>query len=217
MGRKLDEKKKSITLVDCLNLFVQDERLGPNDTWYCPKCKEFQQGLSLFVFFFVCLFLPVAHVPFFFPFLSTAAMKKFDLWSVPNILVVHLKRFLHNKWSREKITTEVNFPIEGLDLSPYLRNKQEKAPIYDLFAISVKQHPFFFALFLSLSLTHTTHTLAQQQNHTGGLGGGHYYSYAKNKFDGRWYCFNDSSCSSISASEIITSNAYVLFYKRRNV
>lgn len=50
----------------------------------------------------------------------------------------------------------------------------------------------------------------------GGLGGGHYTAYAKNKEDGAWHYFNDSSCSSVKNSADVKSEAaYVLFYQRR--
>jgi len=86
---------KAFSLTDCLNLFTTDEKLSANDTWYCPKCKDHHR-----------------------------AMKKFDLWNVPQILVIHLKRFLYSKWSREKLSTSVDFPIEGLDLSNFLLKKR---------------------------------------------------------------------------------------------
>ena len=49
-----------------------------------------------------------------------AAYKKFDLWSTPDVLVLHLKRFefvpgqyfMH----RQKIESLVQFPLEKLDL-----------------------------------------------------------------------------------------------------
>ena len=40
------------------------------------------------------------------------------------VLVVHLKRFLHTRTRREKIETPVDFPLEGLDLTPYLLHHQ---------------------------------------------------------------------------------------------
>jgi len=152
-------QENNITLTDCLNLFTMNEKLGPNDPWYCPKCKEFQQ-----------------------------AMKKFDLWKLPEILVVHLKRFQYSRYSREKLGALVDFPIEGLDLSSVVISKQEKPPIYDLFAVS---------------------------NHSGGLGGGHYTAYANNSYDKQWYSFNDSSVGKTSEPQIKTSAAYVLLYQRR--
>lgn len=57
-------KKENISLFDCLELFLKKERLGPEDAWYCPNCKKFQQ-----------------------------ATKQFQLFTLPEILVIHLKRF----------------------------------------------------------------------------------------------------------------------------
>lgn len=53
---------------------------------YCPTCKKHQQ-----------------------------ATKKFDLWSLPRILVVHLKRFSYNRCWRDKLDTVVDFPIRYAD------------------------------------------------------------------------------------------------------
>jgi hypothetical protein len=44
--------------------------------------------------------------------------KKLSIAQVPNVLVVHLKRFDHLRG--RKLTTRVDFPLVGLDLSPYL-------------------------------------------------------------------------------------------------
>lgn len=35
------------------------------------------------------------------------ADKKLDLWSLPEVLVVHLKRFSYTRWNRDKLDTEV--------------------------------------------------------------------------------------------------------------
>ncbi|KAK8930469.1 Ubiquitin carboxyl-terminal hydrolase 12 [Metarhizium anisopliae] len=54
-------------------------------------------------------------------------------------------------------------------------------------------------------------------DHYGGLGGGHYTAYAKNFVDGRWYNYNDSSVHVVSdPTSVITSAAYLLFYRRRS-
>jgi ubiquitin carboxyl-terminal hydrolase 4/11/15 len=150
---------RGVTLDDCLDLFSEVEKLGPNDPWYCPKCKKLEQ-----------------------------AYKKFEIWSAPEILVVHLKRFGYSRRFREKINTYVDFPVDGLDISPFMVRKPTKPMLYDLFAIS---------------------------NHMGGMGGGHYTAYAKNYIDGGWYSFNDSSVTTASAESIKTASAYLLFYQRR--
>ena len=61
--------KKKITLSQCLDLYTAEEQLGANDAWYCPTCKKPQQ-----------------------------AMKKIDIWSLPSILVISLKRFSLNRY-----------------------------------------------------------------------------------------------------------------------
>ncbi|XP_073888281.1 ubiquitin carboxyl-terminal hydrolase 4 isoform X7 [Macaca fascicularis] len=76
------KKKTTVALRDCIELFTTMETLGEHDPWYCPNCKKHQQ-----------------------------ATKKFDLWSLPKILVVHLKRFSYNRYWRDKLDTVVEFPI----------------------------------------------------------------------------------------------------------
>lgn len=187
---------KGITLQDCLDEFTREEKLGEDDLWYCPRCKKHQQ-----------------------------ATKRFDLWKVPDVLVVHLKRFSNSRTLRDKIDTFVDFPVEGLDLSEMVGERQvatrlmaegvdieqlglhdlEEKPIYDLYAMD---------------------------EHLGGLGGGHYRAYALNHPTGLWYHFDDSyvtqtkpdlavvrpilfSQTNISLMYIQNANAYLLFYKRR--
>ncbi|EGZ18693.1 hypothetical protein PHYSODRAFT_503684 [Phytophthora sojae] len=162
---KISSKAEPITLLNCLTKFTEREQLGEADTWYCPKCKD--------------------HV---------RAFKKFDLFSLPKVLIFHLKRFRYAQNSfymhRDKISTLVEFPIEGLDLSEFVIGPQNGSePIYDLFAVS---------------------------EHMGGLGGGHYTAVAKNPVNECWFNFNDSHTSEASAEDAVSSRAYVLFYIRRD-
>uniref|UniRef100_A0A7N8YGW4 Ubiquitin carboxyl-terminal hydrolase n=1 Tax=Mastacembelus armatus TaxID=205130 RepID=A0A7N8YGW4_9TELE len=154
------KKKATVALRECIELFTTMETLGEHDPWYCPTCKKHQQ-----------------------------ATKKFDLWSLPRILVVHLKRFSYNRCWRDKLDTVVDFPIRDLNMSEFVCDPKAGPYIYDLIAVS---------------------------NHYGGMGGGHYTAYGKNKMDGKWYYFDDSSVSSASEDQIVTKAAYVLFYQRRD-
>jgi ubiquitin carboxyl-terminal hydrolase 4/11/15 len=79
-----------------------------------------------------------------------------DLFKLPPILIIHLKRFLKNdhesslfRNASRKITELVDFPLKSFDLSEYLINEEAKKEewIYDLFGVS---------------------------NHMGRLHGGHY-------------------------------------------
>ncbi len=128
-------KKHGIALDDCLDEFEKEEILSEQDTWYCPRCKEHRR-----------------------------ASKKFDLWKTPDILVVHLKRFSSSGWRRDKLDILVDFPVEGLDLTKRVIDKEDgKEEVYDLIAVD---------------------------DHWGGLGGGHYTAFAKNFVDGEWYEYN---------------------------
>ena len=60
------------------------------------------------------------------------ATKKLDIYCFPKILVIHLKRF---RSALGKVSTFVDFPIEGLDLSPYSLKKENLK--YDLYGICV--------------------------------------------------------------------------------
>ncbi|MCJ1414649.1 CSN-associated deubiquitinating enzyme Ubp12 [Xylographa parallela] len=118
------------------------------------------------------------------------ASKKFELWKSPDILVIHLKRFSAQGRLRDKLDVKVDFPIEGLDLSSRVAVKDEgQSPIYDLFAVD---------------------------NHYGGLGGGHYTAFAQNFYDKNWYEYNDTIASRRNAKDVVTSAAYLLFYRRRS-
>jgi len=81
----------------------------------------------------------------------------------------------------------IDFPVTNLNMWKYCNGYNNNKYIYDLYAIS---------------------------NHSGGTQGGHYWSYCKNK-DGAWYNFNDEDVSPIEESELIDSNAYCLFYKKK--
>lgn len=122
------------------------------------------------------------------------ATKKFDLWKLPKILVIHLKRFKYTNQCRSKIATFIDFPHKNLDLSEYIKHNNysepvNPPPIYDLFAVSC---------------------------HSGNLGGGHYIAYCLNSTTQKWYCFNDSVVTSCDPQAARTSGAYLLFYQRRD-
>lgn len=89
---------------------------------YCPKCQKHRQ-----------------------------ASKKLDLWRLPDILVIHLKRFSYSRFLKSKLETYVDFPIDDLDLSTYISHKDSQ-------------------------LSHR-YVLYATSNHYGGMGGGHYTAF----------------------------------------
>jgi ubiquitin carboxyl-terminal hydrolase 4/11/15 len=115
------------------------------------------------------------------------AYKTLEIYRIPPILMITLKRFKGGRFGGSKLGTFVEFPLNDLDLSDYVLQKDKKL-IYDCFAVS---------------------------NHMGGAGGGHYTAYARNATTDKWYKFDDSQVSPIDPESVITSAAYSLFYRLR--
>ena len=157
--------RATIPLEDCLEKFTEGEQLDSNNAWYCPNCKK--------------------HV---------CALKMLALWSVPDILIIHLKRFMYETKNgrvvRSKMEDKVDFPIDNLDMSPYLLGPvdEDAPPIYDLFGVS---------------------------EHSGvTANSGHYTATVRNSKDGKWYRYNDSHVGPSTGEASVTGGAYLLFYKR---
>ncbi|XP_029963894.1 ubiquitin carboxyl-terminal hydrolase 32 isoform X2 [Salarias fasciatus] len=80
-----------ISLDSCLRAFTGEEELGEDELYYCSKCQTHR-----------------------------LATKKLDLWRLPPILIVHLKRFqfVNGRWIKsQKI---VKFPRGSFDPSAFL-------------------------------------------------------------------------------------------------
>jgi ubiquitin carboxyl-terminal hydrolase 8 len=111
--------------------------------------------------------------------------KKILFWSLPNILVIDFKRFNH-KFQKNQIY--ITFPLDDLDLSDYVIGYKKESYKYELYGVC---------------------------NHSGGVMGGHYTSYVKNA-NGKWYHYNDTNVKELDIIEsIISTKAYVLFYRKK--
>ena len=81
----------AVTLQECLRVYAGVEEHLEDNSWNCEICCKASRGVV-----------------------------QTSLSRLPEILVVHLKRFgMTARW-REKIRTRVMFPLTGLDMSPYL-------------------------------------------------------------------------------------------------
>ncbi|KAI9659296.1 MAG: CSN-associated deubiquitinating enzyme Ubp12 [Bathelium mastoideum] len=160
-AKRAARKKHGVTLDECFSETARSEILSEENAWYCNRCKEMR-----------------------------LASKTLEIWTIPDILVLHLKRFSAHRGFRDKVDVLVDFPVEGLDLSGRVGLPEGKGLMYDLFAVD---------------------------NHYGGLGGGHYTAYAQNFYDRKWYEYNDSVVSPCgNPQSVVTSAAYLLFYRRRS-
>ncbi len=161
------------TLEESLCEFVKEETLVGDNKFYCSKCGH-----------------------------NVNAHKKMYIWEPPPVLIVQLKRFKHTMRtiqnfsinSTSKITTQVVFPFEGLDLTPQLS---------DLHKVGT-----------------TKYNLCATSNHSSRTcNSGHYIAYCKNSLNNYWYKYDDDEVFHVPNEEIkekiMTEDAYILFYVRQ--
>ncbi|NXX14755.1 UBP8 hydrolase, partial [Podargus strigoides] len=92
---------------ECLRLFSKEEKLTDNNKFYCSHCKARRDSL-----------------------------KKIEIWKLPPVLLVHLKRFSYDGRWKQKLQTSVDFPLEALDLSQYVIGPKNNLKRYNLFSVS---------------------------------------------------------------------------------
>eukprot|EP00438_Fugacium_kawagutii_P011833 Skav236775 [mRNA] locus=scaffold1361:32085:49540:+ [translate_table: standard] len=154
--------RPEVNLLDCLHQFATREELGEDDWAYCETTRRCERS-----------------------------SKQLDLWTAPECLIIHLKRFAVDFASgdTEKIDTFVRFPMD-LDLAPFVMGPGGQDAQYRLYAVV---------------------------NHSGSLSFGHYTAYCKvgeEEHDRRWYLFNDATVSAARESDVVSREAYMLFYER---
>uniref|UniRef100_A0A670YXW9 ubiquitinyl hydrolase 1 n=1 Tax=Pseudonaja textilis TaxID=8673 RepID=A0A670YXW9_PSETE len=177
LKQQLHQQQHSCTLNECFQLYTKEEQLAPDDAWRCPHCQVLQQG-----------------------------MVKLSLWTLPDILIIHLKRFRQVGEQRHKLSTLVHFPLQGLDMAPHVakRSRGSKWGSWKQSLTEEGQCTFLYDLYAVC-------------NHHGSLHGGHYTAYCYNSLDSRWYSYDDSTVEPVMEEDISTRGAYILFYQRRNV
>ncbi|XP_052740162.1 ubiquitin carboxyl-terminal hydrolase 31 isoform X2 [Bicyclus anynana] len=178
-----------LTLHACLAHYTRAEQLAQEDAWRCPQCQRY---------------MPV--------------VKTLGLWSLPDILVIHLKRFRQQAKGRTstKLTTMVEFPVNDFDMTPHLvrRNSpnvespsHSRSPRRRHSKPSSNPHENIYDLY------------AICYHHGDDLETGHYTAACKNPYDARWYKFDDSRVTAVDDenvySELVNNSAYMLFYRRK--
>ncbi|XP_022356498.1 ubiquitin carboxyl-terminal hydrolase 20 isoform X3 [Enhydra lutris kenyoni] len=148
-----------ITLEDCLAAFFAADELKGDNMYSCERCKKLRNGV-----------------------------KYCKVLRLPEILCIHLKRFRHEVMYSFKISSHVAFPLEGLDLRPFLA-KECKSQI-------------------------TTYDLLSVICHHGTAGSGHYIAYCQNVINGQWYEFDDQYVTEVHETVVQNAEAYVLFYRK---
>ena len=148
--------KRNNTIYDCFNLYTENELLTGDNAWYNDKTKQKQD-----------------------------ALRNIEFWSLPNILVISLKRFTSNLSKNQSL---IEFPMLDLDLSKYVCGYNKKSYVYDLYGVC---------------------------NHSGGVMGGHYTSYVKNANGGWYHFNDTNITKVETAREVVSPRAYCLFYRKK--
>lgn len=193
------------TLQDCLDLYFRDENLTSENSWQCSSCS------------------------------SQSCLRKLNVWSLPDILILHLKRFRYtNNMNRLKVNTMVDYPENGLDLLKYVQEKYNENFNGDMNGYN--HSPSFSSLnndnrrsssstSSSNKLTYkckgtdrldeTTYDLFAVSCHQGNMQSGHYKAYCKNSINNCWYLFDDTKVT-VEKFEV-KQDAYILFYQKSSV
>jgi len=151
-------ENKSPSLDDCFRLYVEGEVLEGDNAWFNEVTQKKQN-----------------------------VKKKISYWSLPNILVIDIKRF-HNQNKKNQIL--VTFPLENWNLSKYIIGYKKDSYIYDLYGIC---------------------------NHSGNVFGGHYTAYVKNANGKWYHFNDTQVMEIKDLSQLITPKAYCFFYRKKTV
>jgi ubiquitin C-terminal hydrolase len=162
---KNQQIKLTVSIYDCLDAYRSKEKLEKENAWYCSICKDHQE-----------------------------AIKKLEIYSAPNILIIQFKRFrikstglILGMLSNKKNDSLIDFPIDNFDLSNYIvAESEQKDAQYELIAIS---------------------------QHFGNLTSGHYTALCRNR--GEWYHFDDERVSRSKINDVVSPAAYLLFYRKK--
>ncbi|RXM32390.1 Ubiquitin carboxyl-terminal hydrolase 31 [Acipenser ruthenus] len=179
--REQHHQPQTCTLSQCFQLYTKEEQLAPDDAWRCPHCKQLQQGSI-----------------------------KLNLWTLPDVLILHLKRFRQEGDRRMKMQNMVKFPLIGLDMTPHVVKRSQSS-----WSLPSHWSPWRRPYGLGRDPEDYLYDLYAVCNHHGTMHGGHYTAYCKNSVDGQWYCFDDSDVQPIADDDLCKQTAYILFYQRR--
>ncbi|XP_071513208.1 uncharacterized protein [Panulirus ornatus] len=183
----------SVSLHQCLQLHTSAEKLGCGDAWHCPTCNRKQQ-----------------------------VVKRLMLWSAPQILVIHLKRFRQGtlQSNSSKLSTAVRFPLSGFDISEHVASKPNNThsnSSVDSSVLGGVWSPWKRPKRLIPHSDDNVYDLyAVCYHHGKDMQGGHYTAMCKNTADNKWYSYDDSKVEAASEDQVVTPDAYILFYQRRS-
>mmetsp|Transcript_32975 Transcript_32975/g.87139 ORF Transcript_32975/g.87139 Transcript_32975/m.87139 type:complete len:497 (+) Transcript_32975:67-1557(+) len=155
--------KDMSNVTDAISKYLEKEVLEGDEKWHCEKCKR-----------------------------KVSASKKIDLWKLPPVLVLHLKRFDFDAKTQkfEKTENRLNMKLSSLDLTEFCSSDQRDGATYSVTCVA---------------------------NHSGAFGSGHYTATCRVGGPGpsSWHYFNDSTVTPMKdGRSVVTRETYVIFLVR---
>ena len=132
---------------------------------------------------------------------------------LPQILCIHLKRFRHEVMYSFKISSHVSFPLEGLDLRPFLAKEcTSQITTYDLLSV-ICHHGTAGSESTPAPAPPPPSPPGAPSPPVSPTAGGHYIAYCQNVINGQWYEFDDQYVTEVHETVVQNAEAYVLFYR----
>ncbi|NXJ93682.1 UBP16 hydrolase, partial [Corythaixoides concolor] len=186
----------------CLYQFTRNEKLTETNKLLCDVCTQRHYG-------------PKNNIKSEKKYVYTNAKKQMLISLAPPILTLHLKRFQQAGFNLRKVNRHIKFP-EVIDLAPFCTAKCKN---------------------VAEGTTKVLYSLYGVVEHSGTMRSGHYTAYAKMRsmnnhlsdlvlrgqapqaletepVKGQWFHISDTRVQAVSASKVLSSQAYLLFYER---
>ncbi|XP_009326079.1 PREDICTED: ubiquitin carboxyl-terminal hydrolase 16 isoform X2 [Pygoscelis adeliae] len=186
----------------CLYQFTRNEKLTETNKLLCDVCTQRHYG-------------PKKSIKSEKKYVYTNAKKQMLISLAPPILTLHLKRFQQAGFNLRKVNRHIKFP-EVIDLAPFCTVKCKN---------------------VAEGNTKVLYSLYGVVEHSGTMRSGHYTAYAKMRsmnnrlsdlvlrgqsphaletepVKGQWFHISDTHVQAVSASKVLSSQAYLLFYER---
>jgi ubiquitin carboxyl-terminal hydrolase 8 len=156
----LPVNSKMQTLEEAIIDFLAIEKLDGDNCWKCPRCKK-----------------------------RVEATKKIDIWKMPPVLVVQLKRFKFDRRRRDfaKIKGLIKVPMH-VDLTRFVSSPRQEDQVYDVVGVA---------------------------NHHGSYGHGHYTASCWHAVEKKFFRYDDTKVAEQASGTVITQDAYILVLHRR--
>jgi len=157
----ITKKTRIPSLYDCFKHYCHGETMDGNNAWFNEKTGHYQ-----------------------------SVQKRISYWSLPNVMIIDLKRVQYTQTGPVKVTIPVEIPLDGLNMCEFVNGYKKDSYIYDLYAVC---------------------------NHHGNTSGGGHYTATIRSADNQWFIFNDEHVKpmDIKGDKIISNTPYCLFYRKR--